>query len=138
MNGNGIWDGCGAGEPDRCLGPFGGLDIDVPVTGDWNGNRLTKIGIYRQGNWFLDLNGNGAWDGCGIDACQGPFGGVSADIPVVGDWNGAGVSKIGIFRQGFWFLDRDGSGTWGGCALGNPDACLGPFGGFPFDIPIIK
>jgi len=33
------------------------------VTGDWNGTGTTKIGIYTDGLWYLDINGNGAWDG---------------------------------------------------------------------------
>jgi hypothetical protein len=31
------------------------------------------------------------------------------DIPVVGDWNGDGTAKIGIFRKGMWLLDSDRS-----------------------------
>jgi hypothetical protein len=31
------------------------------------------------------------------------------DIPVVGDWNGDGTAKVGIFRRGIWYLDTDGS-----------------------------
>jgi hypothetical protein len=65
------------------FGPFGGYEIDKPVVGDWNWNGLTKIGIYREGMWYLDNNGNGAWDGCSIDACLGPFGGYSFDIPII-------------------------------------------------------
>jgi hypothetical protein len=29
------------------------------------------------------------------------------DIPVTGDWNGNGVTKIGIFRNGLWYLDKE-------------------------------
>ncbi len=135
LNGNGAWDGCSV---DSCLGPFGGLSIDIPVVGDWNGNGLTKIGIYRQGMWYLDMNGNGGFDGCGVDGCKGPFGGLEIDAPVAGDWNGEAISRIGIYRQGMWYLDRDGSGTWGGCNPGNPDGCLGPFGGYGVDKPVVR
>jgi hypothetical protein len=33
---------------------------------------------------------------------------------VIGDWNGTGISKIGIFRPatGEWFLDANGNGNW--------------------------
>ncbi|MFP6676427.1 MAG: SdrD B-like domain-containing protein, partial [Pirellulaceae bacterium] len=34
----------------------------IPVTGDFDGNGITEIGVYIQGQWFLDLNGNGRWD----------------------------------------------------------------------------
>jgi hypothetical protein len=144
LDGSGGWSGCKAdGGADGCLGPFGGLSIDIPVVGDWHGNGKTKIGIYRQGYWYLD-NGNGIWDGCGgsssdltKDICWGPFGGLDVDVPVVGDWSGNGKTKIGIYRQGYWFLD-DGSGTWSGCkGAGGTDDCLGPFGGFSFDIPVV-
>ena len=32
------------------------------VVGDWNGRTGTKIGVYKDGVWYLDWNGNGAWD----------------------------------------------------------------------------
>ncbi len=31
---------------------------------------------------------------------------------VVGDWNGDGKTKIGIFRNGTWYLDADGNGIY--------------------------
>jgi hypothetical protein len=79
LGGNGSWDGC---ETDDCLGPFGGLSIDIPVVGDWNRDNTSKIGIYRRGTWYLDLNGNGNWDGWETDLCNKRFGGHSVDIPV--------------------------------------------------------
>jgi hypothetical protein len=35
---------------------------DIPVTGDWNGYGTEKMGIFRNGVWFLDWNGNYVWD----------------------------------------------------------------------------
>jgi hypothetical protein len=58
---------------------------DIPVAGDWNRTGTSKIGVFRNGQWFLDLNGNGAWDGCGTDACIASFG-AAGDIAVVGEW----------------------------------------------------
>ena len=40
---------------------------DIPVVGDWMGTATPNIGVFRNGQWFLDLNGNGVWDGCGTD-----------------------------------------------------------------------
>jgi hypothetical protein len=40
-----------------------------------------KAGIYRNGLWLLDYNGDGVWDGDKAFA----FGWAGA-IPVVGDW----------------------------------------------------
>jgi hypothetical protein len=74
--------------------------------------------------WYLD-NGNGMWDGCGTDLCQGPFG-SPGDRPVAGDWTNTGTTKIGVYRPGtrMWYLDN-GNGMWDGCGT---DFCLGPFG----------
>jgi hypothetical protein len=39
------------------------------------------------------------------------FYGLSTDIPIVGDWTGTGVKRIGIFRNGTWILDTSGNGV---------------------------
>jgi hypothetical protein len=83
FNGNRTWDGC---NKDRCLRSFGTAG-DLSVSGDWNGTGTSKIGVFRPstGEWFLDFNGNGQWDGCGIDGCITNFG-QAGDIPVTGKW----------------------------------------------------
>ena len=106
---------------------------DIPVAGDWTGTGIAKIGVYRQGQWFLDKNGNGIWDGCGVDTCIDSFG-LPADIPVAGDWTGTGIAKIGVYRQGQWLLDKNGNGIWDGCGV---DTCIDSFG-FPADIPVVE
>jgi hypothetical protein len=97
---------------------FGSDPADLPVAGDWNGDGSDKLGFFRPatGEWFLDLNGNGVWEGCEIDGC-GRFGNPG-DRPVAGDWEGRGVSAIGVFRPatGEWLLDLDGNRQWDGCA----------------------
>jgi hypothetical protein len=133
LNGNGEWDGCYPEGADTCFGPFGGYGGDRPLVGDWNGLGKSKVGIYRYGMWYLDLNGNGSWDGCAVDACLGPFGGLEGDKPFIGDWNGDGIAKFGIYRDGMWYLDMNGNGEWDGC---EEDACLGPFGRGETDQPL--
>jgi len=131
LNNNGVWDGCGV---DACIASFGGLLGDVPVVGDWTGDGIAKVGIYRKGEWFLDLNGNGVWDGCGVDGCIASFGGLLGDVPVVGDWTGDGIVKVGIYRKGEWFKDLNGNGVWDGCGV---DGCIASFGGLPEDVPVV-
>ncbi len=82
--------------------------------------------------WYIDLDGNGTWSGCGTDRCLGLFG-APGDLPVAGDWDNTGFSKIGVYRPGtgMWYLDN-GDGFWSGCGT---DMCLGPFGA-PGDLPI--
>ena len=81
--------------------------------------RTARIGVFRPdtGEWFLDRNGNGQFDGCSIDECNQDFG-VVGDIPVAGDWNGLG-NAIGVFRPstGQWFLDGNNNGQWDTCAV---------------------
>ena len=46
----------------------------------------TMIGVFRNGFWILDYNGNGTYDGVGAggDKFYG-FGGNAGEIPVVAD-----------------------------------------------------
>jgi hypothetical protein len=130
-NGDGIWNSC---ETDSCITSYGGLKGETPVVGDWTGDRITKIGIYRNGQWLLDANGNGRRDDCGQDICANSFGGERGDMPVVGDWTGSGKDLIGIYRNGQWLLDRNGNGVWEGCTT---DICFDFVGNGRDDIPIV-
>jgi hypothetical protein len=82
-NGNRKWNKC---KKDLCIASFGAAG-DIPVAGDWNGTAITKIGVFRPstGEWFLDLNGNGVWDGPSLDLYVSGFG-QAGDLPVVGRW----------------------------------------------------
>lgn len=111
----GVWvlDGNDARTPSTydSTAVFGQAD-DIPVAGDWDGRGIIRIGVFRpsSGMWYLDLNNNGKWDGAPGDA-EYKYG-APGDVPVVGDWNGAGISRIGIFRRGVWFLDTNGNHTF--------------------------
>ena len=89
-NGNGQWDGYGIFPEARSVSVSGfGVPSDQAVTGDWDGDGITQLGVYRDGQWYLD-NGNGQWDGCGNfpgqDRCL-QFGfGVPSDQTVTGIW----------------------------------------------------
>jgi hypothetical protein len=32
--------------------------------------------------------------------------------PVVGDWDGSGITRIGVVSAGTWYLDINGDGVW--------------------------
>jgi hypothetical protein len=91
-----------------------GMPGDVPVVGDWTGDGHDKIGVFRanadgSGEFILDTNGDGV-----IDAGDTVFTfGLAGDRVVVGDWNGDGKSKVGVFRAnadgvGVFSLDTNG------------------------------
>jgi hypothetical protein len=111
LNANNLWDG-------RTLDgryAFGTSD-DLPVTGDWNNDGITDIGVFRPstGEWLLDLNANHRWDGKKVDG-RYAFG-ASDDLPVTGDWNNDGITDIGVFRPstGEWLLDLNANHRWDG------------------------
>lgn len=135
MNGDGDLDSCTKNKIDACTKAFGASG-DLPVVGDWKGNGKTRIGVYSPstGQWFLDRNGNRKKDNCKKDECAASFG-LPEDLPVVGDWDGTGTDKIGVFRPstGEWLLDFNGNETWDGCGV---DLCMGPFGQ-PGDLPVV-
>jgi V8-like Glu-specific endopeptidase len=75
-----------------------GLPGDYPVAGDWNGDGVDTIGVYRNGTFHLrNSNTNGFAD------LVASFG-AAGDQPVVGDWNGDGIDTIGIYRNGTFYL----------------------------------
>jgi hypothetical protein len=72
-----------------------------------------KIGVFRNGAWYLDASNNGWWDGPVTDLKYPAFG-TTGDLPVAGNWSGDGKTEIGVFRNGAWFLDSSGNGWWDG------------------------
>ncbi len=76
---------------------------DIAVTGDWNGDGIYTIGIFRDGVWFLDMDGDGRWSEGDLVVEFGQPG----DLPVVGDWTGDGISKLGVYRNGTFYLDTN-------------------------------
>lgn len=192
-----------------------GLEEGIPVTGDFDGDGQAEVGVFYNGLWFIDLNGNGIWDEGDLWARLGKEGdrpvtgdwdgdgktdigifgpvwpgdaravaaepglpdaqnvstgapknlppaperasagsrvmrrtaagpvrsdlidhvfeyGDSDDVPIAGDWNGDGVSNIGLFRDGTWYLDVDGNGRWSE----NADIYIERFGQAG-DIPVV-
>jgi PKD repeat protein len=105
LNGNFAWEGS-----DTSLS--WGLPNDMPVIGDWNGDNKSDIGIFRpsSGIWSLDSNGDNTYN----SSVKTPkiFRGETGWTPLVGDWNGSGTTKIGVYKTGTLYLDYNGNGVW--------------------------
>ena len=104
------------------------------MVGDWTGTGISKIGIFRSGYyWVLDANGNCTFDGTGTGQDYAfAYGQPGTDVPVVGDWLGTGVSNVGVFRNGYyWILDSNGNHQY------DKTDTQFPFGGLPMDVPVV-
>jgi hypothetical protein len=82
-----------------------GTPGETPIAGDWNGDGVRQIGTFRDGEWILDLDGDGRLS----DRDSTIRFGQAGDVPVVGDFNGDGSEELGIYRAGVWTLDTNGN-----------------------------
>jgi hypothetical protein len=82
-----------------------GFRTDRIVVGDWTGDGVAKVGVFRDATAFgapgaavfsLDINNNHTFDA----GDQVFIFGLITDGLVIGDWNGDGVSKVGVYRDG--------------------------------------
>jgi len=82
----------------------GGLALESPAAQ----TLAARLGVFIDGSWFLDLNGDSEFD-----SQSEIFGwGSPGDTPVQGDWNGDGVRDLGVYSGGVWFVDFDGNGQF--------------------------
>lgn len=98
-----------------------GIPGDIPIAGDWDGDGVDTIGVYRDSVFYLK-NSNET----GYADMVFAFG-ADGDLPVAGDWDGDGVDTIGVYRDGLFML-RNANDT------GEPDIQFAL--GIPGDIPI--
>src|SRR5262249_61845554 len=87
---------------------------DRIVLGDWTGAGRDKVGVFRAngfgvGVFSLDTNGDHVFD-AGDDVF---LFGLATDKIVIGDWNGDGRDKVGVYRNngagvGIFSLDTMG------------------------------
>jgi hypothetical protein len=66
------------------------------VVGDFNGDGVDELGVYRAGRWHVDSDGNRR-----LDAHDKLFelGGPN-DLPVVADFDGDGIDDPAVYRDG--------------------------------------
>ena len=125
VNGDGYADvligapDAGSGEDDYWgeTYVFFGRDFSVEPP---EANQQDLAGLYRDGEWFMDLDDQG---GVGESIA---YYGVPTDIPVVGDWNGDGIDDLAIYRSGQWLFDNNNDGGLAESSFwfGLPGDCL--------------
>ena len=65
------------------------MNSDIPITGDWNGDGKTDVGVFRPSTRQFIFNTS--------PVTRTEFG-LKSDIPITGDWNGDGKMDVGVFR----------------------------------------
>jgi hypothetical protein len=73
-----------------------GMKGDLPLAGDWDGNKSMTIGVYRPDEATFYLRNSNAPGKPDITVAFGKKG----DIPLAGDWDGDGKWTIGVYRPG--------------------------------------
>ena len=89
---SGVWH---LAESDGAVSSFYyGNPRDIPYSGDWDGDGVVTLGLYRQSTGFLFLRNSNTQGIADIEIFYGDPG----DIPIAGDWDGDGIDTVGIFR----------------------------------------
>ena len=122
-----------SGEPVYSFG----LRDDVPLVGDWNGDRRDDVGVFRPNavggpRFFLDEGPRG-YSGTYPGEVGYQFG-LVGDVAIIGDWDGNGTDDLGVYRPttSRYYLDEGARGYTGQTA-----GELGYQFGLPGDIPLI-
>ena len=81
---------------------FGSATLDVPLTGDFDGDGKDDPAVYRPstGQWFVETSSNGYVGKLLVTLGQ------SGDIAVQGNYNGTGITVPAVYRPttGQWFI----------------------------------
>jgi hypothetical protein len=73
---------------------FFGKTGDLPIAGDWNGDGIDTVGVYRPStSEFFLVN-----DFVSGEVTTFVFG-TKGDLPIAGDWDGDGVDSVGVYRK---------------------------------------
>ena len=67
---------------------------DTPYAGDWNGDGIDTVGLYRESNGYLFLRNTNDQGNADIEIYYG----IPRDRPVAGDWDGDGDDTVGVYR----------------------------------------
>ena len=85
-----------AGVPGFRYGDFG----DIPIAGDWNGDGTTTVGVYRPTTGKFYLRNSNTTGKADVETLMlGNLSSTTPDkVPIACDWNGDGITDLGLFR----------------------------------------
>ncbi|MCB9461181.1 MAG: hypothetical protein H6670_16110 [Anaerolineaceae bacterium] len=70
----------------------------IPLSGDWRGVGIDRVGYYRHGTFGLN------WNYRETDLMTAEFGPEEGWLPIIGDWEDDGMDTVGLYKDGIWRL----------------------------------
>ena len=125
------------GQVDLAYGFHTPGTFAIPITGDFNGDGITDVGIYLpdKDHFYLNYLNAQAQSIGQVDAPYGfHTGGVYA-VPITGDFNGDGITDVGIYQPNndHFYLDYLNNQAK---SIGQVDAAYGFHTGGVYAVPI--
>lgn len=107
-----------------------GVPGDVAFSGDWDGDGIATLGLYRRSDGFVYLRNSNTQGVADITF----FFGIPSDLPLAGDFDGDGIDTVGIYRpseQRVYIINELGQ-NGGGLGAAEYSYFLGNPGDVPF------
>ncbi|MEO6334205.1 MAG: Ig-like domain-containing protein [Pyrinomonadaceae bacterium] len=111
---SGVWHITRSIDQSYSANQFGGGQFgDIVVPGNYDGDRRTDQGVFRNGIWYIQNSSNGT-----VRITQ--FG-LAGDKPVQGDYDGDGKTDIAVWRESnnVWYVLRSGDGGFSAYQFGS-------------------